>query len=676
MDMVIWKLSRECLAVDNMILFNKQQCMNICLKNDNPYVRLAVEDMQKDFARRGKYGVVPQIIGKEDGRCIVIEENNTEECAPILNEGFVIKSDGNNIRIIADGYLGTMWGIYTFCEKYLGIDPCYIFNDMEIQKLESLEVDSIYIEDKPQGFGFRGVFINDEDLLTGWMDGGGIRGMDYPWYTVTVDEKAMDMVVETVLRLKLNLVIPASFLNIDNPPEKLLVDCVAKRGIYLSQHHLEPLGLSHFTLEEYCRKFNKHGEYSYIKNPDFLEEAWKFYAEKWAEYDNVVWQIGLRGKADRPVWEEAEVPTEEEFVKYGAFISNALERQKQIVMEATGGKAKYFTSTLWMEGSRLIEKGVLKAPEGTVLVFADTGPNQMYGADYYQVPRSDDVETGIYYHLQYFCCGPHLAPQTGLDKLYYNLKLARDMGDDSYCIINASNIREFVFELTAYANMLWDIDGFTAQGYLNGYAKAFGEQGDHLVALIQEYYKSLPEIDVRYLAQHHEKYFNYDFNKAPEGIENFVLKEGNVLEHGRTILDAFHRVVSIPLGQEFYQELLPTIPKYVSLCERLQALADVLPEHLKKHIEVKWLCYAMTLRYIYEWYVHIYEAKEYRHALNSEQMKESLRAACQSLENYLEYRKCAEYGIFEHWYRGDLKMDIKQKLYDTKRLLGQTPDFQ
>lgn len=30
------------------------------------------------------------------------------------------------------------------------------------------------------------------------------------------------------------------------------------------------------------------------------------------------------------------------------------------------------------------------------------------------------------YHVQYYCCGPHIVPETGLDKLYYNLKLAKD----------------------------------------------------------------------------------------------------------------------------------------------------------------------------------------------------------------------------------------------------------
>lgn len=660
-----------------MRIFDKEQCMDICLKNKNPYVRLAVEDMRKDFGRRSKYCVSPRIIEDENNYCIVIEDNKTNNSNPIVDEEFVIQSEGNIIRIMADGYLGTMWGIYTFCHEYLGIDPCYLFNDMEIQKVETLDVASIYREDKPQSFGFRGVFINDEDLLTGWKDSGGVRFIDYDFYTTTVHENAMDMVVETILRLKLNLVIPASFLDIDNPPEKLLADCVAKRGIYLSQHHLEPVGLSHFTFEQYCRKFQKEGEFSFIQCPELMEEAWNYYAEKWSQYDNVVWQIGLRGKGDRPIWQDEAVPSDEELKDYGQFISNALQIQKEIILKATKGRAKYFTSTLWMEGSRLAEKGFLEFPENTIQVFADCGPNQMYGADYYSAPRKEETNRGIYYHLQYWGCGPHLAPQTGIDKLYYNLKLAKDMGDHSYCILNASNIREFIFELAAYAEIMWNTDDFSTKEYLKQYGSQYGEFADEIIKLIQEYYYYMPELDASYLKQQHAKYFNYDFERRPEGIKNFILKEGNILNRGMDMINQFHRPFAIPVNnKEHYDAIKLIVPKFVSICDELRILADKLPAHLKKHVEVKWLCYAMTLRYIYEWYVHVYEAKGYRDVQDGERMRESLQKACQSLNHYLEYRKCAEYGIFENWYRGDLKMNIKQKLYDTKRLLGQTPDFQ
>ena len=41
-----------------------------------------------------------------------------------------------------------------------------------------------------------------------------------------------------------------------------------------------------------------------------MENVWSFYVDKWAKYDNVVWQIGLRGLGDdRPIWQD-DVPTE------------------------------------------------------------------------------------------------------------------------------------------------------------------------------------------------------------------------------------------------------------------------------------------------------------------------------------------------------------------------------
>ena len=38
-------------------------------------------------------------------------------------------------------------------------------------------------------------------------------------------------------------------------------------------------------------------------------------------------------------------------------------------------------------------------------------------------------------------------------------------------------------------------------------------------------------------------------------------------------------------------------------------------------------------------------------------------------------QKCAEYGMFENWYCGDLKMDVKHRLLDTRERLGETPNF-
>ena len=219
-----------------MLLFNRNSCITICLKNKSPYVAAAVEDMRRDFARVSESGLVPEIVGDERDFSIIIEENS--EDASVMSEDFAIRILGTRIYVSALSYLGTMWGIYTICEKMLGVDPCYLFNDLETEKKTELHYTGGDIISHQSGFSFRGIFINDEDLLTGWKGCTGLRHQPTRWYKAVVPSSVIDMIVETALRLKLNLIIPASFLDISNPAEKALADAVARRGIFISKHHV------------------------------------------------------------------------------------------------------------------------------------------------------------------------------------------------------------------------------------------------------------------------------------------------------------------------------------------------------------------------------------------------------------------------------------------------------
>ena len=178
-----------------MFLFQENRCAEIWLKNTNPYVRLAVEDLRKDFLKVSFLNKSPVLSQTQTDGCLIIEENSETNGDPLLNESFSIVCDGKNIQISAPTYLGTMWGIYTFSEKILGIQPCYLFNDFAIEKRISLEVGKFSIQETPQKPGFRGIFINDEDLLTGWKESGGVRHIYYPFYQTTVSENFMDMAV-------------------------------------------------------------------------------------------------------------------------------------------------------------------------------------------------------------------------------------------------------------------------------------------------------------------------------------------------------------------------------------------------------------------------------------------------------------------------------------------------
>jgi hypothetical protein len=650
-----------------MLIFDASECIPIYIANQNPYARLCAEDLAKDLARVNRAGLRPRFLDKEEKSCIVIEENDPSIEDPITDESFRILIKDQKIRISAPTYFGTMWGIYTFSQEILGTDPCYLFHTLPSPSYERLEAADTQIYESGSDFGFRGAFINDEDLLTGWKDGGGKRFMDYPWYGTTVSPEIMDMVVETLLRLKINLVIPASFLDIDNPPEKHLADCVARRGIYISQHHIEPLGLSHFTFENYCKRFGKVGTYSYLSSAELLEEAWCYYVKKWSGYERVVWQLGLRGKADRPIWEE-DTPTDKELCEYGKFISDAIERQRQIVLSQTNGRAKHFTSTLWMEGSTLMERGYLRVSPDVCLVFSDNGPNQMFGNEYLRVPRKADGRYGIYYHLQYFNIGPHLAPQTGIEKIRYNLKKAYENKDHAYCILNISNLREFTAELYAAAGMLWSIH--SDENFLSDFCEnAFAERASEAEALISRYFAISPTLPPEELSNVHAKYFNYDFEEKAEGIKNFVLKDGLILFCGMDLINAFFDPQKNDFHEKIYFRLKTAEPHYAKLCEDFDALISSLDaEHAKFTRATFWL-YTKSLHSFYLWFISLFDAKTAYQSGNTEETETALKHACLSLEDYLNARTRSEYGSFKNWYRGENKMNVRERLLCTRKLL-------
>ena len=70
---------------------------------------------------------------------------------------------------------GAMWGVYALSRHALGVDPCYRFTGSHPAKRESLSLEEGITAGGPRTFRFRGWFLNDEDLLSDWRDGGGAR---------------------------------------------------------------------------------------------------------------------------------------------------------------------------------------------------------------------------------------------------------------------------------------------------------------------------------------------------------------------------------------------------------------------------------------------------------------------------------------------------------------------
>ena len=58
-------------------------------------------------------------------------------------------------------------------------------------------------------------------------------------------------------------------------PNGLWSNEAARRGLYLSMHHIEPLGVSAFTYENYWAERGQEPLFSYYSEPAKVEEVWR-----------------------------------------------------------------------------------------------------------------------------------------------------------------------------------------------------------------------------------------------------------------------------------------------------------------------------------------------------------------------------------------------------------------
>jgi len=360
-----------------------------------------------------------------------------------LPEAWQVEISADGVRITGSDSLGLVHGIYQFSERCLGVDPLWFWKNIPPERRTRIELPSqVFVSAAPK-FRYRGWFINDEDLLTEFGKSAGPRHIDYPFYARVIDPAMAERIYEALLRLGGNMIIPASFVDLMNPPEAELVRRAVARGLYVTQHHVEPMGVSHFGFENYWKTRGEKKAFRYSTDPDAVRTVWRAHAQRWWELagDQVIWQLGMRGRGDRPIWiDDPNIdPT-----TGGEFISQAMADQAAIVRSIDTRAKPLMTTTLFLEGAELMAAGKLRFPTGTTVVFADKGATQEMQRDFETAPRLPDYQYGVYYHAAFWRRGPHLVQGVAPQRIYDVLGQVEDRGDTDYAIVNVSNIREHV----------------------------------------------------------------------------------------------------------------------------------------------------------------------------------------------------------------------------------------
>lgn len=449
-------------------------------------VQLAVDDVSADFQK--VMGARPKIVDRaEDAGPVTILVGEQSKLpagfAPAGlggDESFAISAKkaelgGHERQVIvlagAD-MRGTIYAVYQFSEEYLGVDPMYYWTDHEPARKARIEVPATLNEVFPAPvFKYRGFFINDEDLLTGWAPG---EKKDKTGISLAVWNK----VYETVLRLKGNMVVPGTWIFPDDPQVKL----AGERGLILNQHHAIPLGLN-------VARWPKDVPYNYTTHPEILEQAWKNAVAEYDPHQEILWSVGLRGLSD-VTYASMDPSVRNNDEALGKLISKAIADQMQIV-RAAHPDAKFVTD-LWQEGARLMHEGYLKVPPEVTLVWADAGYGYMLDGG--QVAAGQ----GAYYHVAMMNGRANqLSEMVPPKRIYSELGRYIKAGATEYFLVNTSDIRPVTMTARAVMDVAWR--GVAAKGEATAdeyrrmwAAEEFGSKAAPAVAAMYEEYFQVP----------------------------------------------------------------------------------------------------------------------------------------------------------------------------------------
>ena len=443
-----------------------------------PFVWRAAQDLAGDFEK---------VFGR---RPAVAEGSGVVENAIVLGkagEGFeryALKSEqGNVLRITGSDDRGVMFGVYRFASEFLGIDPFYYWSDLEPLRRTLLGWPTgIALEQGEPAFRYRGWFINDEDFLNGFRPAeNGSRQIAYPLYATCFGPELADRIYESAVRAGFNLMVCASYVDILNPDERRLVDVASSRGLYITMHHQEPVGAGALFLDLH---FPEMKGTTYASHPELWRKAWKTYVGEWAKVPDVIWQLGLRGRKDRPFWAVMKpgvgwtdwgVESEAEDRRRAGLISQAMAEQETMIRKAVEGRPFRTATQLWMEGADFYRRGLLDVPKETIVVFSDNCPGLKFQPDLGGVKALPPGRSyGLYYHLA-VVCGNHWCELVPPERTREVLLDAHAKGAGEFVLVNVSNVRPFLFTLAAAARTVRDGGAFDVAAFRQAWcARRFG----------------------------------------------------------------------------------------------------------------------------------------------------------------------------------------------------------
>lgn len=239
---------------------------------EHPGVHQAARDLQRDITKIA--GVTPNIVHSLVGATRKVVVIGTADCregrALLASVGVGIEDVAgkwevykwgvqNNVggkaqvlAIAGSNARGTIFGVYEFEQKHLGVDPLWFWADHEPEARAELVFDSSidFGPSKEPTWRYRGWTLNDHPQLMEWMQSGLLERTRYARYMFSLHPGVIARFCEAALRLKMNM-FTWYFIDIDWQPDRDNVRTVIDRGLFITQHQSEGLGADTGYWENY-----------------------------------------------------------------------------------------------------------------------------------------------------------------------------------------------------------------------------------------------------------------------------------------------------------------------------------------------------------------------------------------------------------------------------------------
>jgi len=544
---------------------------------------------------------------------------------------------------------GTIYAVYHFSEQFLGVDPMYYWTDREPTKTEKIVLESTLNLSFPSPiFRYRGLFINDEDLLTGWSPGA-------PHERTGIALATWNKVFETILRLKGNIVAPGTWIF----PDEEQVRLAGRRGLVITQHHATPLGMN-------VARWPSNVPYSYVKNPEILRQAWRNAANSYAPGQEVLWTVGLRGLSDMSYADTDQSVGDDRAL--GSLVSRAMADQMAVVRSLRSNAE--FITLFWDEGVHLAQNGFLSIPSGVTRVWGDDGYGNL--PDSSQVRRGD----GVYYHVAVESLfANQLTEMVPVERVEAQLGRYIDAGATMYLLLNTSDIRPVVMTTTAAMNVAWRGNDSSRLGFYDTWSsKQFGPRATHdVTAVYKEYFAALTPMPTE--PSWHEYGDNYYHTVARALLLIYMDSAPIYALSGQgdwppsAVLNEYYDIEDPDSAAEGLKTVIrrceDELPRWDKLWKHAQeAQVAVLPER-RPFYQAQVLTMIQinreSNRILYLVATAIEKAREGR----TREARETAKQAFAAFDEISKAQRSAEYGKWKNWYRGDWLVGIER----TRQLL-------